>query len=104
MQNIKNANDIHDFGPNNDINFDRGVFLKGHYWQSGLKISYVDWALSPKYVDGGILYASIKILPDEAGSTPPVPIRTVATDMEWEAEVVYEYQQQHFIIKRMLIF
>lgn len=46
----------------------------------------MQWARASKYTDGGIIYTSLGILPN--GPTP-LPIRNVATDMEWEAEVVY---------------
>ncbi|EWS71333.1 hypothetical protein TTHERM_000331066 (macronuclear) [Tetrahymena thermophila SB210] len=85
--NIKNANDIHDFGPNNNQNIVQGVQLSGKYWQKGIKTSYVSWAMSPGYMDGGILFTNLSILPN---NSPSAPTRTVATDMEWQAEVVYK--------------
>ncbi|KAL4449717.1 hypothetical protein ABPG74_008090 [Tetrahymena malaccensis] len=85
--NIKNANDIHDFGPNNNINIVQGVTLSGKYWQKGIKVSYIQWAISPGYMDGGILFTKLSILPN---NSPANPTRNVATDMEWQAEIVYK--------------
>lgn len=45
--------------------------------------------MSVQYTDGGIIYKSIAILPDESANTPNIPVRSILTDMEWLAEVVY---------------
>ncbi|KAL4501728.1 hypothetical protein ABPG72_018779 [Tetrahymena utriculariae] len=83
LKNIKNANDIIDYGDGNKV---QGVVLKGFYWQSQLKTRFLQWNRSDQYVDGGILNTKVEILPNE---TPGVPVRNQSTDMEWESEIVY---------------
>jgi len=90
LNNIKNANDIYDTGPLDNLTpVDQGIIINGVYWQSGIKISFLNWARAGKYTDGGILGSTISLLPNEAANIPNVPVRTIATDMEWESEVVY---------------
>lgn len=45
LNNIKNANNIYDTGPlDNLAPVDQGIIINGFYWQSGIKISYLNWA------------------------------------------------------------
>lgn len=90
LYNIKNADNIYDFGANGaGPGIDQGVVVRGFYWQSAIKTSFMQWARASQYTDGGIIYTSLGILPDGVISTPAIPVRTVANDMEWEAEIVY---------------
>ena len=42
LYNIKNANNIYDTGSDGtSAAVDEGVVLYGHYWQNGLKVSFV---------------------------------------------------------------
>ncbi len=63
LLNVKNAIDIHN---SLNGNADEGIVVKAVYWQKNVKIAYVKWTISPNYIDGGILGATIKILPDNS--------------------------------------